>query len=121
MSYEGYVQNLCANGHLFELDAHNACYMGQYTGEDGRVECPVCKADVAWSNQVDLTNDAGFPYIDFRAKSEVVVDTCDKCGHSEVKALPTYHIPSTEEMEQYHRDEAEYYSRLYGAPEGSDY
>jgi hypothetical protein len=44
MSYEGYSQCICSNGHYFEHDAY--C--------DGF--CPYCGLGSSWDNSVDQTN-----------------------------------------------------------------
>jgi len=44
MSYEGYVQAICANGHLNEYSRY--CVP----------TCVDCKAKLVWSNSVDQTN-----------------------------------------------------------------
>lgn len=45
MSYEGYTQRLCANGHLWA----EGCY-------DDVLECPSCGEQSVWSHTVDCTN-----------------------------------------------------------------
>lgn len=55
MSYEGYEQVLCKNGHLGSADA----YFGHHDWQ-----CPDCGTpDIAWSNSVDDTNGERFGYI----------------------------------------------------------
>lgn len=46
MSYEGYIERLCANGHLSNVD----CY------EDAPNTCVICQAPIAWERNVDETN-----------------------------------------------------------------
>ena len=45
MSYEGYTQCICQNGHYFERDC--------FTTWGG---CPQCNTAPAWNNEVDQTN-----------------------------------------------------------------
>jgi len=47
MSYEGYQQCLCTNGHYWTVD----CY--DHSRND---LCPDCGSPIAWENGVDLTN-----------------------------------------------------------------
>ena len=51
MSYEGYSQLLCKNGHYWKKD----CYEVDYT-ELKDHKCPVCKKPAIWENMVDITN-----------------------------------------------------------------
>lgn len=47
MSYEGYTQNLCINGHYFDSGEGNYNAIGP---------CPECRGDPVWTNHVDETN-----------------------------------------------------------------
>ena len=92
MSYEGYSQFLCKNGHYWTED----CYMA---GDDN--ECLICHGPVFWENMVDVTNgcydydpvtgeDTGKRidgYVELEQKS---VDKCDKCSSV---LNETYKIP----------------------------
>jgi len=89
MSYEGYEQFLCENGHFWTVD----CY-------DSRTKCPDCKGKAVWFNGVDLTNgswDDNGRRIDGYVKLEIDVPaeecTCEKCGHKHNKTVATYKIP----------------------------
>jgi hypothetical protein len=53
MSYEGYTQNICPNGHQF--------ITSPYYGES---KCPICGEGAGWSNEVDQTNGDEYGYID---------------------------------------------------------
>lgn len=86
MSYEGFTQYLCKNGH----------YHTQDCSYDDLTICPNCMADIVWSNMVDVTN-GSFEIIDGK---EVRIDgyvdlkikyerQCDCCG----SILTTYKIP----------------------------
>jgi len=46
MSYSGFTQMLCANGHCFSVDSY----------DETPSHCPTCDAAWAWSNPVDQTN-----------------------------------------------------------------
>ena len=86
MSYEGYVQMLCANGH--------------YQTDDGETEarCEVCEAKIGWFNGVDDTNCDSYGYIDmdqFRI-GEPVYETCN-LGHKHLVQSAVFKIPTEEE------------------------
>ena len=66
MSFEGYNQILCENGHLYEYDvydSHNPLTWDtwEHGSPDGmkRWRCPHCGAHMTWWNQVDETNGLG--------------------------------------------------------------
>lgn len=65
MSYEGYIQRLCKNGHYREID----CYF------DDDAPCPECNAEIAWQHNVDTTNDAGNP-IKLKVKRKRICKHC---------------------------------------------
>lgn len=46
MSYEGYTEYLCANGHHFTVDCYDVAPPG----------CPRCSSPLAWEHAVDETN-----------------------------------------------------------------
>ena len=48
MSYEGYEQVICINGHAWNIDAYESSY--------GLGDCPYCKSRPIWHNSVDETN-----------------------------------------------------------------
>lgn len=52
MSFEGYVQAICANGHLFTYDVYD------------KTSCYECGAKAVRENLVDTTNGADEGYID---------------------------------------------------------
>lgn len=49
MSYEGFEQVLCCNGHYFTFDAYNSVDLGLW-------HCPICGEHFAWENSVNQTN-----------------------------------------------------------------
>lgn len=118
MSYEGYVQVLCANGHYSTYD----CWDDPFVIYDDSEETPICKvcgARLVWRNGVDTTNGCNFDdergicdcgytlkeiegfgcmgsgcgYVKLQEKSPAVMCKCDKCGYSHEIAPATYHIP----------------------------
>lgn len=123
MSYEGYVQVLCANGHYSTYDCWDDPFGLGYGEETVNPICNVCGAKLVWRNGVDITNgcDAipevedtegicggglhreeidkrgcagmGCGYISLEVKSPAIMCECGKCGHSHEIAPATYHIP----------------------------
>jgi len=91
MSYEGYEQVLCANGHLWIEDALKATH-------EGYDLCQVCKAMPVWSNSVDQTNCD--PEVEKTMRVELTVQTptevktCGECGHVLTWKEGTYVIPT---------------------------
>lgn len=76
MSYEGYTEYLCVDGHYWAVD----CFMDY---SDVKPSCPSCKKGVAFGNSVDQTNasDAGKAVLEEIAPAK----TCAcKCGNVHV-------------------------------------
>lgn len=98
MSYEGYVQCICLNGHRFDWWDIYSCQ---------EPICDFCKAKAAFSNSVDQTNgeDVGYiheeSFIDNFLVTEEVIETCEHCGHKERKEPKVFRIPSKKEAEPY--------------------
>lgn len=74
MSYEGYSQFLCKNGHQWTAD----CMMA-----DDETKCPACFEEKVWENMVDVTNgsfdDEGKRcdgYVELKVLEQ---KSCDKC------------------------------------------
>lgn len=98
ISFEGYSQFLCKNGHHWTKDAHLLMYE---TIRDQK--CPVCGEPAAWENMVDLTNgsfdDEGNRidgYIDLEPL-EIHMMTCSNCDNTKACKCSTYKIPEDEE------------------------
>lgn len=100
MSYEGYEQLLCENGHHRAIDAMETMY-GDY---DPKTWKCTCGAGLTWWNAVDQTNgsfeqdpDGNEVRIDGYVELEVdrpeTTETCDHCGHTAVVDEVTYKIP----------------------------
>lgn len=51
MSYEGYIQLICPQGHHWTIDA-----MEEYGGTVSPRLCPMCEAKATWLCDVDVTN-----------------------------------------------------------------
>lgn len=75
MSYEGYSQFLCKNGHQWTRDCNAV---------DEVNECLDCSEPPVWENMVDLTNGSfdGDERIDGYVELELLEPpkTCDKCN-----------------------------------------
>jgi len=66
MSFEGFYQKLCKNGHYWCTDV--------YVNDR---KCPICKETQVWSNLVDETNETvGFVQLVLEN-----IKSCPKCGH----------------------------------------
>jgi hypothetical protein len=84
MSFEGYYQKLCTNGHLVECDVYSF-------DEDN---CQVCKAEWVWENVVDCTNESGVGRVELEiATPAKYKTTCEACGAQQLVAEETYKIP----------------------------
>lgn len=94
MSYEGYEQHICKNGHYFEVDA--------IYGYDAEVFCDYCRGPSAWMNGVDDTNGDNMGIIPIpllREKfliKDVVVQICN-LGHSHTMSEAVFRVPTKEE------------------------
>lgn len=97
MSYEGYEQYLCDNGHYFEGDSWTAIE-----------ECPSCKGKVAWNNSVNETNCDGIGYVpmDQFLIHPDKTETCNM-GHVHVVESAVYRIPTAKET----KDAQTYYEQ----------
>ncbi len=101
MSYEGYSQFLCKNGHYWEKDCNELpIYYGE--GELVKQKCPKCGEEEVFENMVDVTNgnfdDDGNRidgYIDLKVKSETS-GKCSACGEKHI-CETIYEIPKKED------------------------
>lgn len=94
MSFEGYYQFMCPNGHSWEEDVYST------TGQ-----CYICKQMACWNNTVDTTNGSfeinsdGFEttvridgYVDLEVLTEAELHTCT-CGHRHTVKPTSYKLP----------------------------
>ena len=94
MSYEGYDQILCKNGHESSIHAYDPLL------DIDNWSCPICKEKVAWWNSVDLTNGSfengqridGYVKLEVDRPEENCI--CPDCGVSHVKRVVTHKIPN---------------------------
>ena len=87
MSYEGYEQHICENGHYYNSD----CY-------DHDAICPICGGKSAWYNSVDQTNGPSMGEVlmtDLESFIIKPVEHCKCCG--QVTNKPIYRVPTKEE------------------------
>lgn len=92
MSYEGYVQRLCEDGHYSTVEAY-------FTSND-MDNCPVlvngnpCAKPIAWTNDVDQTNDNGDDTVVTLTRThDTRTHTCE-CGNVHTIEPDRFHIPT---------------------------
>lgn len=88
MSYEGYEQCLCENGHYWEQDCR----------DEDRF-CVECHLPIVWQNSVAETNVDGYGHIDMEQfkVAEAKVDACPTCKHTKEVEPARYRMPTPEE------------------------
>ncbi len=91
MSYEGYLQCICENGHYFERNVENGG------------PC-LCGSPAAWTNEVDQTNCDENGVIKFSVIEEKFLDTPDRVevcdlGHPHVTRDAVFRIPTKAETD----------------------
>jgi hypothetical protein len=94
MSYEGYTQVLCENGHA----SHEDVYAVEISCYDEDWKCKTCGAKAVWRNEVDLTNGSfykgeridGFVHLEEKTSAEYKI--CNM-GHKHLIKETTYKIP----------------------------
>ncbi len=84
MSYEGYVQALCKNGHLIHYD----CYEGEPKC------CFICKEKFVWHNHVDITNGSHYGDTKIDGYKELKIKKQIKCTQCGSIRETIYHIPN---------------------------
>jgi len=93
MSYEGFTQYLCKNGHYSVRDAYDDFDFGE-----NEWKCKYCAEPAAWWNMVDQTNgsfDDDGKRIDNAVELEIVqehVCVC-QCGNKHFSAPTIYKTP----------------------------
>jgi len=103
MSYEGYEQHLCQNGHLYQT---TDSYHWNDSGDNGN--CTECQAPSAFVNAVDDTNCDAFGIITDAEWEKLLIapavhDPCPTCHH--VKITPAcYQVPQDPESLRHYWD-----------------
>lgn len=94
MSYEGYEQCLCVNGHYTIQE--------DIWGHEEEWKCPVCQALLGWYNCVNVTNGSwdendnridGYVELEVKVKQETC--KCKDCGNEHVTKPARYKIPKS--------------------------
>lgn len=83
MSFEGYEQRLCANGHYESFDVY------AFMSSDDLCEC---RAPFVWFNIVDQTNGPDEGRIELEVATPPRYET--SCGSQAMTARVTYKIPT---------------------------
>jgi len=95
MSYEGYTQVLCKNGHLSCYDCRDdespVCAFGRFESPQ-QWQCR-CGASIAWWNDVDDTNCDSYGKVDLEIATDAVVCECPHCKNKHYSSEETYKIP----------------------------
>lgn len=90
MSFEGYCQSICSNGHYYTFDTY-----------DSETNCPYCNGEGAWTNSVDDTNGECVGYIPKESLNIFIIDAYQppECFiyPGEMNELLIYRIPTYEE------------------------
>ena len=85
MSFEGFFQILCKNGHYEERDI--------YDHSHGSYKCPICGAGVQWANIVNQTNVEEVGRVALKLTERFTSCACPTCdGHGRL-TVPIYEIP----------------------------
>lgn len=94
MSYEGFDQHLCCNGHYWTEDT----FMSMYDEEKSK--CPKCGELAVWGNMVNQTNGSHDEennridgYIELEVKTERS-GICSECGEKHI-CETIYEIPKS--------------------------
>ena len=80
MSFEGFYQVLCVDGHYHEIDAHD---LSQRLACDYLIEGKPCGAMTTWQNLVDDTNCDRDGYVEMVELTPSIFRVCD-LGHSHI-------------------------------------
>jgi len=98
MSYEGYSQLLCKNGHKWSVD----CNELMYCEPKDYPECPKCGEPHIWENMVNVTNgsfdDNGYRidgFVELEVDEEISGE-CSWCGEKHI-CERIYKIPDGDE------------------------
>ena len=106
MSFEGYYQILCRNGHnsgdnnVYDGPNFNGPEVSEYDGPDGTVKYDtprwkcICGELAGWWNIVDETNCEAYGFVKFEEVTPLEYKTCDM-GHQHITKEST-HRPPTE-------------------------
>lgn len=99
MSYEGYEQILCEDGHLYTFDCYNH--------RPYAATCP-CGKPFIWWNSVDCTNEPDEGYVALVEKTPAEYCVCACCNHRHQVKPETYYIPTDQGHQGSPGDDPEY-------------
>jgi hypothetical protein len=104
MSFEGYYQLLCKNGHSYTEDARD--HSSQFPGDDRpKWFCIECYTALAWENLVDVTNGSYYTdeatgiteridgFVELEVNAPAKECRCSSCGNVHRTSSTTYKIP----------------------------
>ena len=105
MSYEGFEQHICENGHLFEIGC-------SFSMEDEEVFCPHCQKESVWYNMVDDTNCDRMGVITPEEFNKLLIspekfETCS-LNHRHLISAATYKIPQKNDLKHFFWDGSKY-------------
>ncbi len=123
MSYEGYIQCICKNGHRFNAPEDFSIRFGSSNEdvENTKSICPYCNARAALENSVDQTNGSEYGYIHDREWNTFLLEPEEKkicdCGFEHVMKHAVYRIPTKKEIQRSRtfRDEDDW-NKIYWVP-----
>jgi RNA polymerase subunit RPABC4/transcription elongation factor Spt4 len=84
MSFEGYFQKICANGHYWQCDVY-----------DETDNCPICDKPEVWENMVDITNGSYEDDKRIDGYIELEIESERKCEHCGTILERRYYVPKT--------------------------
>lgn len=90
MSWEGFYQSICENGHRFDhYDEESKCY--------------ICESPHIWINVVDDTNCSSVGMIRDFSPVMILPEIMEVCnlGHKHIKQHATYRVPQKNELERW--------------------
>lgn len=86
MSYEGYIQVLCPNGHTWNINDNG------WEPSPDEFKCSHCRQFAIWKNFVDETNGESIGLIQLEKITPIKLHTCT-CGNIHTGEPATYRIP----------------------------
>jgi len=103
MSYEGYEQYMCANGHFWEepcsydWGAREIIACPDLVGRDEDGKPITCNQPVVWHNSVDETNGDEYGIFlvkDLVNKEDAKWEECSSCGNKKLISDETFEVPT---------------------------
>lgn len=86
MSFEGYYQVLCENGHYEEVDC--------YDFDTSMWQCPECGGHSIYQHLIDQTNgDGDEQRVEFEIEAKEILEVCPTCGMERVVEPIRFKLP----------------------------